>query len=114
MLEASIASFKGDTSKLAVLIRDNLSSLGEEPVIPKKSPRNRHGTALTSDAPPWFSNFSKWVTMDNSREIKMAYDFLDRLRRDGVMHPPDVVAVSSLACVLTLKARWPLTAKTTA
>jgi hypothetical protein len=40
--------------------------------------------------------------MDNSREIKMAYDFLERLQRDGVMHPPDVVAVSSLACALTV------------
>lgn len=37
MLEASIASFKGDTSKLAALIRDNLSS-GADPVIPKKKP----------------------------------------------------------------------------
>jgi hypothetical protein len=40
--------------------------------------------------------------MDNSRETKMAYEFLDRLQRDGVMHPPDIVAVSSLACVLTV------------
>jgi hypothetical protein len=40
--------------------------------------------------------------MDNSREIKMASDFLDRLQRDGVMHPPDIVAVSSLACALTV------------
>jgi cell filamentation protein len=42
MLQASVASFKGNTSQLAALIRDNLSPVSAEPIRSKKSLRNRH------------------------------------------------------------------------
>jgi cell filamentation protein len=39
MLQASIESFKGDTSKLAALIRANLYPLGRDPSVPANPPK---------------------------------------------------------------------------
>jgi hypothetical protein len=39
MLQASIESFKGDTSKLAALIRDNLHPLDRDASTPAQGPK---------------------------------------------------------------------------
>ncbi len=41
MLQASIESFKGDTSKLAALIRDNLQSLDRDASTPAQGQKQR-------------------------------------------------------------------------